>query len=96
MKDSILWAVMKSSHVERCDGYLWGGGDNRKMNFYETLTLSHPLSHQTTRHYVSEDSNIPSLFFFKCHHTIFSLDLTKMYQTMSLLYPYILANILYN
>jgi hypothetical protein len=61
MKYSILWVVMKRSHVERCDCYLWGGGgDTQKINFYETLTLSH----QTTWHYVSEDRNIPSLFFF--------------------------------
>lgn len=26
MKNSILWVVMKSSHVERCDSYLLGGG----------------------------------------------------------------------
>jgi len=33
VKDSILWVVMKSSHVERCYCYLWGGGGYQENEF---------------------------------------------------------------
>ena len=31
MKDSVLWVVMKRSHVERWHYYLWGGGIPGKL-----------------------------------------------------------------